>query len=769
MKIIELNIIQFGKFKDKIFNLDEGFNLVKGDNESGKSTLLGFIKFVLYGVGRKNPNIAVGDRERAVSWNTGFAAGSIVIEHIDGKKYRIERNGRETAKGNYNDKAKIFDLSIGEYVLEGEIPGEVFLGINAQAYDSMCNIKQLEAVAVTPDAVRGVIDNLLSSGDENTNVQSALKMLDTERRRLLHTNGKGGLVYESETALDKLVSEYKGAKILENEKIKNHDELDRVIVALAKAKDEFDVAQRMCDVHDDVLRLKKFDTLSEYKKEAEELSKKSSELDLSAGFDTARADYEYAARIKSLASSLDRSALALEGAKKELSETETALSKMSSSDSKGFAEIIDEFGTPSAAVMHLASKKKKRSSTGLYLTVCGVASAMLFAFALAIAFAMNNIAGASTVGFIGLVLLILAITFYKKYASAKSEIVSFMDKMGKDYCSKNEEKILSSLEEFYGNISERTRLSNAKESAKFRLGMANDAYLADLSAASGIAQELNISCSDSELSKNLLSAAESMNSYLVKRAAIDAQIRENQALTTSLKSELERYSERDLRAKITPEIIEKIEKIPFEQLKAERDSALYKTNQYNQYKASIERNLAATGNKRSADDIFPEIEDEKERLATLKLRLDAVKLASEVIESASSDLKSDVTPRIRANAESNLSTMTSGKYSELYIDDNMGLSVFVGGATRPIDSLSKGSLDAAYFSVRLALLQTLLAEKNPPIYMDETLSQLDDGRAKNTLKLVMEYSKNAQCILFTCQNRDLELAKEIGNVNLIEL
>ena len=51
MKIIEINIIQFGKFKDRVFKLEDGFNVVKGENESGKSTLLAFIKFALYGVG----------------------------------------------------------------------------------------------------------------------------------------------------------------------------------------------------------------------------------------------------------------------------------------------------------------------------------------------------------------------------------------------------------------------------------------------------------------------------------------------------------------------------------------------------------------------------------------------------------------------------------------------------------------------------------------------------------------------------------------------
>ena len=53
--------------------------------------------------------------------------------------------------------------------------------------------------------------------------------------------------------------------------------------------------------------------------------------------------------------------------------------------------------------------------------------------------------------------------------------------------------------------------------------------------------------------------------------------------------------------------------------------------------------------------------------------------------------------------------------------------------------------------------------------MDECLSQLDDSRAENVLRAIAEHSRNAQCVLFTCQKRDVELAREIGNVNLIEI
>ena len=142
MRILELNIIQFGKFSDRTLTLEEGFNVVEGKNESGKSTLQAFIKFIFYGLPRRNPNVLIGERERALSWLGQIAAGSIMLES-EGKKYRIERSGRTGARGAYSEKHRTIDLSSGAEVYENEIPGEVFLGIDVSAYDSMCNVSKV--------------------------------------------------------------------------------------------------------------------------------------------------------------------------------------------------------------------------------------------------------------------------------------------------------------------------------------------------------------------------------------------------------------------------------------------------------------------------------------------------------------------------------------------------------------------------------------------------------------------------------------------------
>ena len=48
MKITKINIDDFGCLAGKSFELSPTFNLVMGDNESGKSTLMLFIRFMLY-------------------------------------------------------------------------------------------------------------------------------------------------------------------------------------------------------------------------------------------------------------------------------------------------------------------------------------------------------------------------------------------------------------------------------------------------------------------------------------------------------------------------------------------------------------------------------------------------------------------------------------------------------------------------------------------------------------------------------------------------
>ena len=96
MKIIQLNVSEFGCMRDRKVEPEGALNIIYGENESGKSTLLLFIKFMLYGPTRRSATNS--ERERSVSWSGHRAAGSMTFTH-GGKTYRIERSFNESGRG----------------------------------------------------------------------------------------------------------------------------------------------------------------------------------------------------------------------------------------------------------------------------------------------------------------------------------------------------------------------------------------------------------------------------------------------------------------------------------------------------------------------------------------------------------------------------------------------------------------------------------------------------------------------------------------------
>lgn len=48
MKLNDIQIQQFGKLKEKKIFLEDGINVIYGPNESGKSTLHGFIRSMFF-------------------------------------------------------------------------------------------------------------------------------------------------------------------------------------------------------------------------------------------------------------------------------------------------------------------------------------------------------------------------------------------------------------------------------------------------------------------------------------------------------------------------------------------------------------------------------------------------------------------------------------------------------------------------------------------------------------------------------------------------
>ena len=64
MRINSLKVNGFGKLKDRQVDLTDGINIIFGENESGKSSMLKFISGMLYGTSKNKNGKEISDFEK---------------------------------------------------------------------------------------------------------------------------------------------------------------------------------------------------------------------------------------------------------------------------------------------------------------------------------------------------------------------------------------------------------------------------------------------------------------------------------------------------------------------------------------------------------------------------------------------------------------------------------------------------------------------------------------------------------------------------------
>ena len=92
MKIDKLKINGFGKITKREIEFSENINIIYGNNEAGKSTLLRFIPCMLYGVSKNKNGKEISDFDRFKPWHTDEFSGKIQYTLDDGNKYEVYRD-----------------------------------------------------------------------------------------------------------------------------------------------------------------------------------------------------------------------------------------------------------------------------------------------------------------------------------------------------------------------------------------------------------------------------------------------------------------------------------------------------------------------------------------------------------------------------------------------------------------------------------------------------------------------------------------------------
>jgi DNA repair exonuclease SbcCD ATPase subunit len=176
---------------------------------------------------------------------------------------------------------------------------------------------------------------------------------------------------------------------------------------------------------------------------------------------------------------------------------------------------------------------------------------------------------------------------------------------------------------------------------------------------------------------------------------------------------------------------------------------------------------------RNSAEIEEEIEFYEDKKNQFNERIQVADIAAEKIVEISDSIKGDFMPLLKESISENFAYITDGKYEEVNIDDDMNITVTREDNKEKlieIESLSGGTLDQLYLSLRIGLSNILSGNQNIPIILDDSFVQYDSNRLKKSIEMLARESERRQIILFTCQEREVEYAKQLNvKFNLIKL
>lgn len=755
MRIIEINVKEFGCLKDRVICPDKDLNIIYGENESGKSTLLLFIKFMLYGLGRRSASNS--ERDRSLSWSGKRAAGSMIFEHGQ-KKYRIERNFTESGK-SVNDQVSIISLDDGASISTEKTPGEYFLGVPKEVFESSACVGQMRSAEINGEKTASSIENMLSSADESVDTAKVLKNLDALRVTYRHKNRNGGSLLQTEQRISALRTEVERAR----ETAQNLELNER---RLANLKSEYEIEKEKYDKADALLTelnkvgvVKRFGKLAKLRLELEELREKKNRVGamLTHGAFTPTREHTAALRLSLKALTDSRNSFET---KKEQAEREGA-PKYDLHAAKLGEKAVMAGGREliAAKAKSLSENVSKRSK----LAVTSVILATVFAAVAAVLMAFVSLFGAfALVGtLLGAFMLISAM---KAKKAAQSELSS----LALEYEASVED--LSQKLALYVSEYERSKeFRLKKERIEAQLVYAeNDLEEKKLALRALLSKTIDDPEPTADVAQTEFKRIESL---IFEAEGVSNSIASVSRMIASEERDLENYDEAEIRSTLS---VDADSVTPEEIANAERNRAFLsqKLGLLSSKISEIENTVTISRvNARDPLPLSDELAELNEKYRADSDFYDALTLAMESIETAANTMRGNVTPIISREAGDILSALSDGNYTGLLATSKFGVSLEKDGYTVKSEWLSAGTRDAAYLALRLSLFTRIYGAELPPLVLDESLCQLDEKRAERMLSLLSGFNdRGVQILLFTSHKREEAICADKNiNYNLIEI
>lgn len=780
MKIKSVNIAAFGGLKNKVIDFKDGFNVIYGDNENGKTTVMSFIKMMFYGSGRGSAQIAKNPRKKYTPWDGSAMAGSVDFE-LNGKNYRLEREFRSS---DSTDKVALCDLDLGTRETVPPDIGAKLLGVGAAAFERSVFIGQAvfpEKDAAAEGEINSKLSNIVTTGDESVSFNTVSERLQKAKTALMSKSGRAG---EYDKNIKRIEELNKKAEASEKLRADYADFTERAREYKADIARDVRKAAELKAKIDSEQDIRNAEKLREMLKTKEELDKLNEDLRLEGG------GFADDAFVKMLGLSLnmteaaekslndktaeaDRLRESLESAANPDGETakeraDEVLKEKNELESKSEflkAEISkkeDEIGSLTARESEILKSRK-----GVKIPLIAV-GAVLFVVSAVLFAVLNTAAFAAASAAAGVILI--ALGFILRPAD-KEKIEKFYSDLNR--LKAENEDLKREREELFQKI---TLLSA-------RLEAINTAVSAGVSV---LEKQRTLLSECEEQAKALKIDFDTKRDSLFKlfgrykKTTSVEQIKSeldplsiNAARQKEIKQRLN-YLVRDVGNISYDEARKRLENLPeeqsgetdFETLKREYDGITALISQKKEKLAAAESSaISRLEAAENPDGLKREIDELKQKTANQAKFVKAADIALEVLKDSFAELRRGYGSALEQKAGEIFKGLTGGKYAGMQISRSFDISVEKSGVFGGKETayLSAGTYDQAYLSLRLALSSLMFENSESlPVLLDDALSQYDDNRAETALKYFKECSENGQIIMFTCHRSLYSEAEKSG-------
>jgi len=688
MRIEKLNLKRFGKLSKFELGFNPGINLVKGDNEAGKSTLIEAITCALY----DDPKSQKKELKEKTSWGMQKDFEMEIDFEADGQFFSLEKNfdngflklSQKHTGETWNERKGVEDI-INQWL--GIPSKEFFFATACVQQDEMARLDS------SVEAIKDKLESLVTGGEEKVKASTIIEHLKERIRELKKVGTKNlGMIQKYESDKEELLYELEKVKNQNNKVKESRSELSEVLSGRKKVKSELEIKRDL---------LAKAEQASRQEEKQRELEERFH--DLNARIKQTQNSERVVRRLREECSKY----IAVN--KEDKDRVDELEAKLKFLEGKRI-ELDREKGELKSVLVTCSPNKnfKAFAFSTLFLTI-------LFA-PLALFFNPLLWAGAACA------FILFSVSGFKL----------LVQKNERDFYSQQLEQKMTRFQELDKDTYELTRC--LKEILKKYNLVSSQVLRENFEHYRDIEREIKNELSRYEGWLGGKNARELENEL--------KEVTKELALWDEKTKDLEQYL---LRREDFLRLQKEVKELEENQSDLEHKSLTLKkelemTESGTELEASLEERL---------EQIQKTLEELKEKIEVYEITLENLEEARKrVIDSSVGTLEEETSRLLKQITNGKYNQVRFDKNSfrfEVFSDE-------LKGWVDPQKYLSRGTLDQIYLACRLALLNLISEDKRPVVIMDDPFVTFDKHRRESALKLLKTLSKKYQILLLTCHD-----------------